>query len=254
MKIRTFVTWVLPLILLLILAILLVLSGILGRPLFSLPALGLVREEKVLSTDLFLEEIRKLETLHTLEYVHKTVFPFDFLDPAVDYRRIIDRLRTGVGSTQSLLTPREREYLAARNLAVRLGVDVGDDAAEFVVVTVIARAGLDLARIGLETRDNGRRLLVSLPPPRILEISLEDAKPDDYPYPDIKLNPAAWRDIAEFIESRIGPRLVEEGILEAAAAGGEDFLRALFSRSGFHSVEFLRKPPDHGTGDPPSAD
>ncbi len=50
MKIRTFLTWVLPLILLLILAILLVLSGILGRPLFSLPALGLIREEKVLST------------------------------------------------------------------------------------------------------------------------------------------------------------------------------------------------------------
>lgn len=244
MKIRTFLIYILPLSLVLVLAILLGLSGLLNRPLFSLPTFSFFKEERQFSSDFFLEEIRKLDTLHTVEYVHKTVFPFDFLDPSINYPRLIHRLRSETGSTEELLSPAEREYLQARNLAVRLGVDVSDSASEFVVVTVIARAGLDLSELQLEVQDDRRSLLVYLPPPRIVEISLEDTKPEDYPYPDIRLNPADWRDIVAFIEDRIGSRLIEEGILEAAAAGGEDFLRALFSQSGFDSLEFrpLRAP------------
>ncbi len=174
--------------------------------------------------------------------MHKTVFPYDFLDPRVSYESIIAALRGGTGSVQSILTPAEQEYLAARNLAVRLGIGIGGSSSEFVVVTVIARAGLDLKDVDLAVREDGKSVTVTLPPPRIIEIILEDSKPRDYPYPDIKIDPAAWREIAEFIEGRIRGRILAEGVLETALANGKEFLRAFFFQSGFRTVEFAEKP------------
>jgi hypothetical protein len=137
------------------------------------------------------------------------------------------------------LSPAEQEYLAARNLAVRLGFGVGGEAAEFVVVTVIVRAGIDLGAAGLEMGDGQKTIRATLPRAEIIDIILEDSKPENYPYPDIKLNPAAWREVAEFIEGRIRPKILAEGVLDTATANGREFLRTFFVQSGFSAVEIL---------------
>lgn len=241
MRIRTYFTFILPLVLVLSIALVILISGLLGKPLISLPSLGLVREEKILSSELLLEEIREMGMLYTLEYVHKTVFPYDFLDPGLNYESILRTLRSGTGSVRELLSPAEQEYLSTRNLANRLGIRTAGGAADFVVATVIVRAGIDLSSVRMEIREEGRAKSVTATLPRadIIDLIIEDPHSGNYPYPDIKLNPAAWREIAKYIEERIRQKIISEGILETARESGIQFLRSFFLQSGFSGIEII---------------
>jgi hypothetical protein len=249
MKIRTFFTWIFPAILILMVAVLLLLSRLLDRPLFGLPDLGIFRQTKTVSSELLLEEIRDLQALHTVEYIYKSVFPFDFLDPSINFETIIRTLRTGTGSVHSMLSPAEKEYLKTRDLASRLGIRFGRGINDFLVTTVLVRCGIDLAGVEFQIteggpnsgKSGGKGIRLFLPGPAILDVIIEDAKPEAYPYPDVKLNPEQWRILAEFIEERIRDKVLTEGVLNTAFLNGKAFLTAILAQGGFTEIEISEK-------------
>jgi hypothetical protein len=248
---RTFFIWIFPGILVLLIIFILLLSRLLDKPLLSLQGLGITRRTKTVSSELLLEEIRDLQALHTVEYIHKTVFPFDFLDLSINYDSILRTLRSGTGSVQSMLSPAEREYLKTRDLANKLGIRFGRGINDFVVAAVIVRGGIDLSKAELQIQEyedpktgekGGKGIRLSLPAPSILDIIIEDTKPDTYPYPDVKLNPEQWRILAEFIEDRIREKVLAEGILNTAFQNANAFLSAFLTQGGFSEIEIVENP------------
>lgn len=251
MKLKTFTVVFLPLILVLSILFLLLLSRILDKPFFTLTALGIVKEEKIRASDPLLTEIRELGALHTVEYVHKTVFPFDFLDEGINFDSILRTLRTGKGTVRSLLSPAEQEYLETRNLAAKLGLSTAKGSSDFVVITVIVRGGIDLSGTTLEVREvrdpssgrvSGKAARLLLSGPEILDLVIEDPRPENYPYPDIKLNPAAWRELAMFVEDRVREKILTGGMLRTALENGKNFLSTLLRQSGFSEIEISQAP------------
>ena len=249
---------------LLVAAVAFLVPALFGKPLLPLQALGLRTEEKTAVSDLLLREIRDLYSLTTVEYVHKAVFPQDYLPPDVNFESILRKLRAGTGPIKSLLHPVEQDYLDAYNLALRIGLRVGKGAYDFVVVTAVVRGGFDLGgtaldpRAGLSPQDRerrfavgevrdpktgrktGKKIRVELPKPVITDVIIEDPRPENYPFPDVKLQPEGWKHLAGFVEDRARKAAEAEGILETADRNCRDFLKALLGQGGFTEIDFVR--------------
>ncbi len=237
-------------------------SAAAGNPLFALRALGMMGEEKTAASDVLLREIRDLYGLTTVEYVHKTVFPHDYLHTSMSFDSILRKLRAGKGKVSEILDPEEKDYLDACNLASAVGLDTGKDASRFVVVTSVIRGGFDLegtaldprARLSPEERSRlfpvsdvrdpstgkrtGKRIRIELPRAVITDVVIEDPKPETYAYPDVELEPEHWKRLAAFVESRVRKSAEREGILKAADENCREFLKELLSQAGFTHVEF----------------
>jgi hypothetical protein len=224
-----------------------------------LSSLGVTRSRQTRSSRIVLQEVRDVYQLNTIEYVYRTVFPYDFMDPSVSLEGILQTLRTGHGSIESLLSPVELDFFQAYNLSREVGLSVGGDQHEFIVVTVIVGAGFDLAGsilagtselteeeidslVTIEEegrgRDRRRTIELSLPEPVITHVLVEDRDRDSYPYPDVSIEPDEWRRIADFVSERVRRRTIEEGILTEAAERGRAAVRSLLLRSGYDKVEF----------------
>jgi hypothetical protein len=124
MKARTYLFYLLPLTVLLLLILSLALAGVLGFDIDPLRLLGIVRKENSVSSQILFERIQALQELHTVRYIYKTVFPFDYMDPQISFSGILSTLRRGKGSVNTLLSPKEREYLEARELADAVGLRI----------------------------------------------------------------------------------------------------------------------------------
>jgi hypothetical protein len=193
-----------------------------------------------------LTEIRDVLRFNTVEYVYRTVFPQDFMAPGLSLRGITNQLRTGTGRFEEILSQEEREYLRAYDISSHLGLRTGDDGGEFLVVTVIVRAGFDLhaeefssaESLELERRPDGTVAVIRLPRPVVTDVVVEDIDPSSYRFPDVPVSPEGWREI---VRGRVVQRTVEAGILEYAEANAESFIRRLLPAAGINALEFVTR-------------
>ncbi len=127
-----------------IIVILVVLAAVLvlGRPYLRRlqRAAAPIRSERVAGHDILLQEMHDLARLHTLEYRYRTVFPFDYMPPEISLDGILTRLRQDDGRYHELISPEERDYLAAYNLVHRHGIG-SRGVGEFLVLDVVVSAG-----------------------------------------------------------------------------------------------------------------
>ncbi|GEM_PF-1269096 len=79
---------------------------------------------------------------------------------------------------------------------------------------------------------------VTLPAPTVTQVRVADIDPAFYPYPEILLTPAAFREIAVYVRERAERRVIERGILERAEESGRRAVEQLLLRAGFDRVEF----------------
>ncbi len=211
-----------------------------------------------------LEEIRDIYTFHTVEYIHRTVFPYDLLPQDVNIDALLRKVRRAREDTVAeALTTEEFSYLRSYNLAQELGIGTDQNDGEFLVVTVVVRAGFDLegtvfadrgSTDGEGTGDIGdavqveevsgagrsaRRITVRLPETTITDIVVEDVVPADYPYPDVELAPEGWRAVADLVANGIRQETVDAGILDRARANGRRFVETLLEQAGFDEVRFV---------------
>lgn len=231
--------------------------SVFGRRILS--SVGISESRRIESSRIVLREVREVYQLSTIEYVYRTVFPYDFMDPSVSIGSIMETLRTATGSVETLLSPEEREYFQAYNLSREVGLATGGDEYEFLVVSVVVGAGYDLSdtvlalpsalsddelaqtvRIREEIEDGGVVRSISLPLPEtvITHVVIEDRDTASYPYPDVSIQPDGWRRVADFVSERVRERTIDDGILTEAAERGRTAIRSLLLGSGYDRVEF----------------
>ena len=202
-----------------------------------------------ISSETLLEEIRAVYRANTVEYIYKTVFPYDFYPENIDESLIERKLKNGRYDARVLLTAAEQEYLETRTLADELGLNTIKANPGFLIVTAIVHGGFDLSSVG-ETRpvdpvffseeyEGKRTAFVRLPDPAITEVIIEDPASGEYPYPDIAITPARWKAVSGFIAERVRPRVINEGILLDAEAQGRRFITMFLEQAGFDDVIFL---------------
>jgi hypothetical protein len=114
---------------------------ILDDPLRALALdLGIIREETTSSSSVLLQELRDVYRLTTVEYIYRTVFPFDYMPEQTDMDEIMAEIRSGSGPLEEILSEKQLLYFDAHNLAEEVGL--GSE--EFLVLTVRVHAGFDL--------------------------------------------------------------------------------------------------------------
>lgn len=223
----------------LILAVLLVAAFFifLVSPLLDLDLRNLVLRRTTESVSIaVLQETRDVLSFQTVEYVYKAVFPYDFVEPDYDWRGLLNK-----AATDTELTEVELEHLDFYTFCRDLGIRLLTDRYEFVVITAVIRAGVDLSGTAFENPasaggiteyvaydEDARRLELRLPEPVIVDFIIEDETSEAYPYPDIAMGPDKWKRLTDYAEERIRSRVIDEGILELAEDRGREFLERIF--------------------------
>ncbi|MBN2050659.1 MAG: DUF4230 domain-containing protein [Spirochaetales bacterium] len=230
---------------LLILGLLALIFLLVADPLFQLD-FGLIRTDSTASSAAVLTEVKDVFALHTVEYIHKSVFPHDFIPQGLLWEPLLRKRRDGVR-----LTDEDRLNLEVYDLCGRLGLSPYRGGFDFVVVTSIVKGGFDLSgtvyenpqlygdntQQALRLQEDGTLVLV-MPPSTILDVIIEDSSSATYPYPDMQIEPEQWRLLTSFIRRRISSRVLQEGILDAARLRGEAVIRRLLQEAGFPKVVF----------------
>jgi hypothetical protein len=213
-------------------------------PLFDLD-IGIVVDRRTASSSIVALAGRDLLVLNTLETIYKVVFPYDFVPSGLDWRLLRGRAASG-----QPLTAEEERWLAVYGLALDIGIDLDSKRNDFVVVTALAKIGLDLASFPTQTRNvvNGRvgpitirtdgSVVVTLPRVVITDLVIEDNTSDDYRYPDIAITPEGWRKLAAFVSESVRLRISESRMFEEAETHARRFLTAFFNEAGYESVIF----------------
>ena len=77
-----------------------------------------------------------------------------------------------------------------------------------------------------------------LPPAVITDVIMEDADTTTYTYPDIEIGPEGWKKLTSFVKVRIEEEAISGEVLSLAEENGKEFLRRIFSDSGYSSITF----------------
>ena len=221
---------------LLILILLLLLAG--GILLLRLDPFGwdfsLVRRETISVRESILMEARAIYRIDTVELVHKSVFPYDFIPAEPDWRLLFYAEQT------RRLSDEEADLLAFYHFCRELGIDLASRNPGFAVVTVVARAGFDFTDFPLESRlvlkESG--IEISLPEPGITNLVIRDSGSGEYPYPGLEISPENWKRLTEYVAQNMDEVLAETLLLERARQRGEELFRRLVEARGFETVLF----------------
>ena len=206
-----------------------------AKPVFNIDLLKRITKNRTESgSDAILVQARELFLFQTVEYVYKTVFPFDFVPAAYDWRALLDKEAFG-----KKLTKQEKEYLLIYRFCEDLGIKLHANKFEFVVITSIVRSGFELEDTGEYGRIEEETLFLRLPQPVITNFEIEDPDRASYPYPDFEISPENWKRLTQFTAAKIERQVLEDGILERAKQNGTAFIEKLLIDSGLRHVVFL---------------
>ena len=188
----------------------------------------------------------------TVEYVYKTVFPFDFVPAVYDWRALLDKHVLG-----QELTAKEKEYLSIYRFCEDLGIQLQKNKFDFVVITSVVRGGFNLEGTVYENpeqygggeyreiqeyvriEEETQTLYLRLPPPVITHFEIEDPDRATYPYPDFEISPENWKWLTQFTANKIEQQVLEDGILELAKQKGSAFIEKILIDAGLQKVVFL---------------
>lgn len=218
-----------------------------GQLIPGLPMLEFTRVERFATSSITLESMREISELATVRYLHRAVFPYDYLPRDVSLPDILRRLRSTGQPAAEILTADEQLYLRTYQLASDIDLSITGGTFDFVVVNLIITAGFDagsgVREIVIEevpaTAGTVRRATVTVAPPVILDVGVEDIDPSDYPYPDTSLSADSWRRVAEYVRERSVDAATTAEILETARENGEMFVDRVLRQAGFDEVRFV---------------
>ncbi len=201
---------------------------------WNLPDLSIIKTEKTSARDILLKEARTVYRLNTVELVYKCVFPYDYLPENPDWQALF--YNEAVGQ----LSAEEKELMEFYRFCRSLNIDPVSRDHSFAVVTVIVKAGFDLEDYPLPEKivTEGTRVEFTLPSPAVTEIIIHDPGESDYPYPGMEISPENWKTLTEFIKTGVDDIVRETGLLEKAAAKGEELFSRLAAPGGFSDIRF----------------
>ena len=188
-------------------------------------------------TEIILKEIHKVSNLSTVEYIYKSVFPFDFIDKDTDWKTILSK-----EAKNDFLSEIEIDKLKLYNQCKSIGINLESNIYDFVVITSIVKAGLNLEKwfhsddILIESKN----ITLRIPETVITNFTIEDPDSSRYKYPDMDVTPIQWKQITEYVEEKIRLKVLEDGILKNAELRGNEFIKSILLESGWENVTFIR--------------
>ena len=196
-----------------------------------------VKTEQTVSSEAILKQVRDISRLNTIEFIYKTVFPYDLISENTDFNALVDRYRKG-----EKLSFTEIETLSVYGLAEQAGINLLKNDNSFAVVTVRLKAGYDFSDSLQEDTvlidEPNRSITIQLPPVQITEVIIEDADSSIYDYPDLEVSPEQWKTLTSILSRKIKTKAEERGILEAAGVRGRTYIEQLLLSAGFQQVLF----------------
>ncbi len=205
------------------------------------------RVSRVQSSTAILEDIRDTARLNTIEFVYKTVFPYDLVPEGTDWPDLFKRFRND-GS----LSAEELELLAVFGIAADAGIDLNDSDHQFAVITARLSAGFDFSGTPFENPEKDSNntanfirfdedsdsLYIRLPEAKITEIKVDDEDSDSYGYPDMKISPEQWRVLSGIITDHTKSEARKRKLTELAEERGRSVIKKMFSASGYQNIIF----------------
>ena len=224
----------------------------------GLPKLRLQRTTVRTASTVELVEVRDLYALTTVAYVHRAVFPYDYLPEGVTIGSVLQKLRGTDLTVRDALSDDEYLFFQTFNLASEIGMGMGTRDTDFVVVTTVVEAGFDLTGTILENPeaataaeraqffqvelfelDDGtaaRRAIVSLPPAGVTRVAVEDLTSETYAYPDVSIGADGWRLVAEFVEERVLALPAIDELIQTAQQNGERLVETMLKQAGYDQI------------------
>lgn len=201
---------------------------------FSLP---FIYNKKSSSAEIILTKIRKVSTLSTVEYIYKSVFPFDFIDKDTVWRKILLKRLRG-----EILSEIEKEKLWLFDLCRSIGINLEYETFDFVVITSIVEAGFNMGNdmSGEHIKIDEKNITLRIPEIMITKFTIDDSDSTKYSYPDMNIDPMNWKKITDYVEKKTRVRVVEDGILKNAEERGKDFIRSILFESGWEKIIFIQ--------------
>ncbi len=194
-------------------------------------------KKSVSESESILTDIRKVFTFSTVEYVYKSVFPFDFYDEKTDWYMLLNKRSKGVN-----LTSKEKDSRELYDICSSAGIKLTGKNYQFLVVTSLIKAGLPSPQS--ITQDSilieGKNISIRLPKPEITELIIEDPDSSTYQYPDMDIDPLHWKQIARYVQAHIEEKVLNKGILNKADSRLRNFISSFLHEAGFQSVTFIQ--------------
>ncbi len=220
---------------------------LLAKPVFNIDiGLKLIKKDKNTASVAILTEIRNICCLNTVEYIYKTVFPYDFIPLDVNYAKLIKEQREG-----RKLYARELEYIKIYDLCREIGIDPESSKCNFVVVTSLIKGGFIIKGTVYENPEAYKKtlsnyvtikentIILKLPEPEITSFVIEDSTSKDYSYPDLPITPDNWKKLTSFIADKIKTKVLRDGILETASENGQKMIKKLLTGAGYKEILFI---------------
>ncbi len=194
-----------------------------------------------------LKEVRDVFTFNTVEYIYKTVFPFDFINAGTNWQELVAKRDHEEGLSED-----EINALEVYDLCTGIGIDLGPGNTDFVVVTSVVKGGFNLKGTVYENPEQVENvtryvrvdpaeniLYIKLPEPVIVDLIIDDATSGNYAYPDIGLNPEEWRALTDYISGKVEAMVIAGGILDLARKKGENFIKRILLDAGYTDIIFM---------------
>ena len=243
-----FPRFLIPVIVILILGIAFVFSA---KPLLNLDLGIRFLNTRVTSvSESVLVEVKDIFQFNTVEYVYKTVFPYDYVPSEYDWRDLV--MRAGQNMP---LDAEEEELLSMYRFCEKIGMKIDSRQFEFAVVTCIVKGGYELSGTlydqierdvplpdiegYISINEEEKSVTLRLPRPAILDVIIEDTTDSNYSYPALPISPENWKILTNFVAGKIREKVTADGILETAAEKGKEFITKVLKQSGFSSVQFI---------------
>ncbi|NNM66836.1 MAG: DUF4230 domain-containing protein [Spirochaetales bacterium] len=217
-----------------------VLTGLILFAVFLWPKPDLaVHEQTVSAATTRLKAVLGSAKLSTAQGIWHLVFPFDFFSSDGPFDRTFGK-SWQVLATQSLkqLTPAERNVVELYRWGRAHGFDP-EHGRRFVVIPVLARAGVDLNQSPTPIQNSlpHRETVIKLPPVRLTDLIILEEE-NSQAFPEVPLTPAQWRTLIELVQPCVGLILKDRGLGEEAREGALKFYRAVYAAAGVKEAHF----------------
>lgn len=195
------------------------------------------KTEKTASSTAILKQIKDISRLNSVEFIYKTVFPWDLIDRDVDLSKTIKKYRAG-----EKINFKEAEALAVYGIAGEAGIDLLSDTYKFAVISTQVKAGWELSEssedmIFIDKESN--TIKIKMPRAEVTEIIIDDSDSSTYDYPDLDVSPEQWRTLTAILSRKVKTEAEQRQIIELAEKRGQEFIRRMLKNSGFSEVIFI---------------
>lgn len=207
-----------------------------------------VKTEKTAYSTAILRQVRDISRLNTIEFIYKSVFPWDLIDENTDWEKLTARYQAG-----ERLTAREFEMLSVLGISSEAGINLLDDNYSFAVITARIKAGFDFSGTIFEDPESDPEtatesviidsetgiIRLKLPPAVITEIIIEDADSSNYEYPDLDISPQQWKTLTSILSGILEAEAEKRKITQIAEIRGREMLKNLLEAAGYSEVIFI---------------